>query len=236
MAMRVKYTSLYLPLIIFLFPVILLAQTSKKEFSVTRFQSAINQFLQQDSIQPPPMGAIEFVGSSIFRQWATLTEDMAPLPVYNRAFGGSRTAEVLYYVDKIVLPYEPKIIVYYCGSNDINAGERPGEIAGRFFQFCQRVNVTLPQTKIFYVSINRAPQKMARWSTVDSTNDLVKAFCQKSPSFEFIDVNPVLFKANNSPRYELFLNDKLHLQIQAYREFTKIIKPILVHAWESVGR
>ena len=36
-------------------------------------------------------GKILFVGSSIFRLWESVRTDMAPLPVFNHAFGGSRT-------------------------------------------------------------------------------------------------------------------------------------------------
>ncbi|MCX6137806.1 MAG: GDSL-type esterase/lipase family protein [Ignavibacteriales bacterium] len=217
-----------------LLPLLLPAQTPSKIFSVTRYQAVIDTFLHQDSIKPPPKGAIEFIGSSIFRQWTTVTEDMAPLPVYNRAFGGSRTAEVLYYMDRIVLPYQPQIIVYYCGSNDINNGDQPADIAGRFFQFCERVHQKQPETRVFYVSINRAPQKMVRWSAVDSTNDIVKAYCTKARTVDFIDVNPVLFNEKNEPRYELYKTDKLHFKPEAYKEFTAIIKPILEKAWKSI--
>ena len=53
-----------------------------------------------------------FVGSNIFRLWKTLELDMSPLPVINQAFGGARTWEILYYSDRLIIPYQPKIIVY----------------------------------------------------------------------------------------------------------------------------
>ena len=95
-----------------------------------RFADQIKAFLDQDRTAPPQKNAILFIGSSIFRQWTNVTEHMAPLPVFNRAFGGSRTWEVLNYMDQIVLPYRPRIIVYYTGSNDVNAGEPAPAIAG----------------------------------------------------------------------------------------------------------
>ena len=83
--------------------------------SPERFAAAIQAFQEQDHVAPPPKNSILFIGSSIFRQWKNLKEHMDPLPVFNRAFGGSRTADVLYYMDQVVLPYSPKLIVYYCG-------------------------------------------------------------------------------------------------------------------------
>ena len=203
-----------------------------QEVSPTRFQPAIDAFLDSDKINPPPRQAILFIGSSIFRQWENLKEQMAPLPVFNRAFGGSRTGEVLFYMDKIVLPYEPAIIVYYCGSNDVNAGEKAEAISGRFREFVARVHAKLPDTRIFYVSINRAPQKKDRWDVVDEANRRVHAYCLTDERLGFIDVNPALFDREGNPRLDLYREDQLHFKPHAYAEFTAIIKPIVAKAWD----
>lgn len=198
-----------------------------------RFADQIEAYLKADQVKPPPKNAILFVGSSIFRLWKNLPEQMAPLPVFNRAFGGSRTEEVLYYMDKIVLPYKPKIIVYYCGSNDINANITPQSIAGNFKQFVARVHQQLPKTQIFFVSINRAPQKKDKWPQVDEANKLVKDFCTTNKKLGFIDVNSALFDQAGQPRMELYLPDQLHFQEPAYIEFTAIIKPVITKAWQQ---
>ena len=204
-----------------------------QDASPTRFQAAIDAFLEQDKVNPPPRQAILFVGSSIFRQWDNLERQMAPLPVFNRAFGGSRTGDILFYMDKIVLPYEPTIIVYYCGSNDINAGEWAQAISGRFREFAERVHAKLPHTRIFFVSINRAPQKEERWDIVDEANSQVRAYCLTDPRLGFIDVNPALFDREGNPRLELYQEDRLHFKPEAYVEFAAIIKPVIASAWKK---
>ncbi|HQR33788.1 MAG TPA: GDSL-type esterase/lipase family protein [Blastocatellia bacterium] len=198
-----------------------------------RFVDQIEAYLKADETKPPQPGGILFIGSSIFRRWEKLTQQMTPLPVFNRAFGGSRTEEILQHMDKIVLPYKPRIIVYYCGSNDINADIKPEQIVANFKEFAKRVHAQLPQTKIFYVSINRAPQKMERWDWVDDANRRIKDFCDKDKKLGFIDVNPALFDKDGKPRMELYLPDKLHFQEPAYDEFSKIIKPVLEKAWQA---
>jgi hypothetical protein len=201
------------------------------------FASEIEAFLKGDSLSPPPKNAILFIGSSIFKLWTNLKEQMAPLPVFNRAFGGSKTRDVLDQIEKIVFPYTPKIIVYYCGSNDINGGSQAARIFVGFMEFAERVAEILPDTRIYYVSINRAPQKQERWGTVDSVNALVKEYCARTLKCEFIDVNPILFDVEGKPRMDLYVDDKLHLRERAYVEFAAKIKPILERAWaEVVGR
>ena len=198
-----------------------------------RYMSAIRAFLSADSVSPPPKGAIEFIGSSIFRQWTMVAEDMKPLPVFNRAFGGSRTLDLLDHMDAVVLPYEPKVIVYYCGSNDINARLSVDSIVSRVSQFVARVRAGLPETHVLIVSVNKAPQKRARWETVDSVNVGLISISRMNPLVDFVDVNPALFDAQGQSRGELFQPDSLHLTSPAYAAFTKLIKPVLSQIWEQ---
>lgn len=201
-----------------------------------RFASDIQAFLDADKATPPPTDAILFVGSSIFRLWNSLVEQMAPLPVFNRAFGGSRTDEVLFYMDRIVLPYRPRIIVYYCGSNDVNANRTAEDIAGNVKAFARRVHEALPRTTIYFVSVNRAPQKRDRWDVVDGVNRAMQAYAETAPNLEFIDVNPALFDGRGEPRLDLYVPDRLHLTPAAYEAFTAIIKPVLERAWATRQR
>src|SRR5262245_19054805 len=89
----------------------------------SRFEEQIQKLIADDQANPPAEGSILFIGSSIWRLWSTLKQDMAPLPVYNRAFGGSQTPDMLEQFDRLVTPHKPRIIVYYCGSNDVGAGQ-----------------------------------------------------------------------------------------------------------------
>ena len=199
------------------------------------YQNEVRQFQKHDTVSPPRKGSILFIGSSILKFWSTLAHDISPLPVVNRAFGGARTWEVLHYMDRIVLPYEPRVIVYYCGSNDIHCGAEPQGIAQRFEEFVRRVREKLPSTAVVFISIIQAPQKFDKWNVVEQTNRLVQAFCTRMPGVFFVDVNPVFFDSSHRLRVELFAEDGLHLQPVAYREMTHIIKPVLEKAWQDNG-
>lgn len=198
-----------------------------------RFAGEIDAFLKADQTDPPPQNGILFIGSSIFRLWKNLKTQMDPLPVFNRAFGGSQTPDLLEYINRIVLPYAPKMIVYYCGSNDVGAGRSAEQIADGFKQFVARVHEKQPRTKILYVSINRAPQKQDRWDVVDAANATVKAFCANNDRLEFVDVNPELFDKAGHARMDLYLADKLHFKEPAYDLFTTVIRPRVEKAWKQ---
>ncbi len=197
-----------------------------------RFADQIQAMLDGDRAKPQPQNGILFVGSSIFRQWTNVQEHMAPLPAFNRAFGGSRTWEVLHYMDRIVLPYRPRIIVYYTGSNDVSAGQAAPAIVGRTMEFMSRAHQALPATRIYYVAINRSPDKRDKWDVVDAVNTEMKARVASTPYMRYLDLNPVLFK-NGEPRMELYRPDGLHFHPPAYDECAGIIKPALTTAWQE---
>ncbi len=196
------------------------------------FQKEIQAMLEQDRAALPPQHAIVFTGSSIFRFWVSLEADMRPLPVVNRAFGGARTWEVVHYMDSIILPLKPAIIVYYCGGNDIEYGSGAPAIVQNFTEFCSRAQAALPRTKVFFVSINKAPQKLSKWGLLDEANQLAAAYCAKSGCCEYIDINPPFFTAGEAQRNGMYISDGLHFMPEAYREITKIIKPVLDRTWK----
>ena len=201
-----------------------------------RFESGIQEYLASDRTNPPPRGGILFIGSSIFRQWTNVVSAMAPLPAFNRAFGGSRTSDILERVDQLVLPYEPRVIVYYAGSNDINNREPAAAIFGHFYDFEQRVHAKLPATRILYVSIDRAPQKRDRWGAVDAANNLIREYCAATPRLTFVDLNRTTHDEQGEPRLELYRDDRLHLKPAAYAAFAAELKPVLQKTWAEVNR
>ena len=175
-------------------------------------------------------GTILFVGSSIFHRWTSLTTQMAPLPITNIAIDGTQTDDWLRVVDSRVIPLKPKVLAYYCGSNDVDAGAPANVIVGRIRQFVERVAKALPETAVVVVSVNKAPEKQDRWDVVDDINRQLQKYAETHPRVKFVDVNPVLFNSDGTSRIEFFMSDRLHLRPPAYDEFAKILKPVLTKA------
>ena len=88
------------------------------------------------------------------RMWhSKIHEDLAPLTVIARGFGGSTMFDLLHYTDRIVLPYKPRAIVVYEGDNDVAIGVGPEEIRDTFRKFVHKVHAALPQTRIYFLAI-----------------------------------------------------------------------------------
>ena len=101
-------------------PFIAMAEATPDKWSVE-----IDRFTTADAKKPPPQGVVVFVGSSSIAAWTTLATDFPGIKSINRGFGGSELADVVFYADRIVIPYHPRLVVLYAGENDLWDGKTP---------------------------------------------------------------------------------------------------------------
>ncbi len=201
-----------------------LAQTPAR---TNRWEADIKAFEAADKTNPPPQGAILFIGSSSIRLWKTLAQDFPQQPVINRGFGGSEIADSVYFTERIVFPYAPRMIVMYAGGNDINAGKSPEKVLGDFQAFVTKVRSRLPQTRIAFISVAPNP---ARWAQVEKVKDLnqrVEVFCREGERLTFINVFPHMLGEDGQPRPEIFVKDRLHMNAQGYAIWKQVVAPFL---------
>lgn len=191
-----------------------------------RWESAISKFEEKDRKNPPDKGGVLFVGSSSIRFWKLYRHFPELMPL-NRGFGGSEVADSLHFADRIVLPYEPRIIVMYAGDNDIAGGKSPAEVHSDFQKFVSVVHEKLPETRIVYVAIKPS---IKRWKLVDkmrAANSLILATCAEDVRLEFVDIDTPMIGDDGMPRPELFVQDGLHLSEEGYKLWTSLVKPHL---------
>jgi lysophospholipase L1-like esterase len=196
------------------------------------WERSILRFEQQDRLHPPPKDAILFTGSSSFTFWTSLEQDMAPLQVINRGFGGSRMDEVVYYADRIVLPYRPRVVVLFAGTNDIS-GSKPKsaqDVYQGYLAFVAKVHAALPAIPIYYVSITPAPSRWKYWPIAHQANCLIKAHTESDPCQHFIDMTQAVLTPDGMPDRSLYRFDRLHPNQKGYARWTAVIKPVLMKA------
>ena len=150
----------------------------------SRWERSISAFEERDKESPPPPGAILFVGSSSIAGW-DVEKYFPDLQVINRGFGGSQIADSVEFADRIIIPYEPKTIVFYAGDNDIAAGKSPEEVAADYRALVEKIHAALPDTRILFVCIKAST---ARWAMADKmreTNMLIKRYIVRSRGYRF---------------------------------------------------
>jgi len=201
----------------------------------TLWEREIKKYEKQDFENPPIEDAILFTGSSSIRYWNTLNDDMAPLSVMNRGFGGSRISDAIHYVDRIVLPYNPKSIVFYSGENDLSGlfyttKKTPEEVKNNFREYCAKVHGHLPNVPIYFISIKPPKRRKNLWDEMKRANSLVEEFCSSNDLLHYIDIVPPMLNTEGIPRPELFKWDGIHMNENGYEIWTSIVKPILLES------
>ena len=199
---------------------------SQKPPTPESWEPAIKKFEETDRQHPPEKGGVLFIGSSSIRVWESLAEDFPDVRVLNRGFGGSEIADSTYYVGRIVVPYRPKMIVFYAGDNDLAFGRSPDRVSDEFKEFVARVRKDLPAMKIAFISIKPSP---ARWSLVkqmQSANEKIRTYIDSQKGLLYIDVfGPML--RDGEVRKELFGADGLHMNAAGYKLWASIVRPYL---------
>tara|TARA_B100000900_G_C20585038_1_gene719177 strand:- start:1031 stop:1834 length:804 start_codon:yes stop_codon:yes gene_type:complete len=188
------------------------------------FDEDIENFVKQDKISPPPKDEFLFIGSSSIRLWSTLQTDMFPLKVINRGFGGAHTKHINRHIDKIVFPYEPKAIIFFCGTNDINGWNTPEDVFSEFKIFYNSVQEKLPNTLVFAISIQPSPSRFDQRPRQIKWNNAVSSLADAEKNLVFVDVSPPMLSEKNEPRPELYIEDMLHLNEKGYEIWTKLVR------------
>jgi lysophospholipase L1-like esterase len=191
-----------------------------------RFENEIKAFEASDRQNAVPPHAILFVGSSSVRLWQT-AEGFPGLPVINRGFGGAHESDVNYYMDRIVLKYKPRVIVYYAGDNDIAAGKSPQRVFDDFRKFIDKAHTALPNTEIVYLSIKPSLSRWKMWPEMQETNALVKQSVANDSLVTYVDTGPPMLGDDGKPRPDIFRDDGLHMNATGYAIWNKILMPIL---------
>ena len=193
------------------------------------WEASIRSFEAQDRRQSPPADVIVFTGSSSFTLWSTMELDLAPLPVLNRGFGGARMSDVLRYAWRIVLPYRPRAVVLFAGTNDI-APPKPAtaqQVYKGYLEFVQLVRSKFPEIPIYFVAITPSLLRWELWPIVQEANRLILQHTQSDPRLRFIDLTDHLLGPDGKPDRSLYRFDKLHPNQKGYAKWTAAIKPVL---------
>jgi len=193
-----------------------------------RWDATIQKFEDQDKVSPPPQNGIVFIGASSIVRW-NLPEYFPELgaKAINRGFGGSQSVDAVRYVERIVVPYHPRVVVYYAGDNDVEANVPAQEIAHQFELFDQKVHRALPQTKIIFISIKPSIRRWKWIDTIRSANAMAKAYCAKEKHLAFMDIEQSMLGADGKPNPDLLVADGLHMTPAGYRIWTAALTPLL---------
>lgn len=193
---------------------------------VTKWEPDIAKFEQLDRSEKYPDNAVLFAGSSSIRLWTTLAIDMAPYPVIQRGFGGSKLSDIAVYADRIFSPHKCRALVLFV-ANDITGSPQdktPEEVRKLFLYVLKTFRKTHHDEPVFWIAVTPTSSRWKAWPQIKLVNELIRKECENHRNTYFIKTDFAFLNEKGEPRDELFVADRLHLNAEGYKIWTGIIR------------
>jgi len=202
------------------------------------WEKEIRAFEKSENKRPEPKGSVVFAGSSTIRFWGDLAKDMAPLPTVQRGFGGAKVNDVTHYIDRLITPHDPAMVVLYIGSNDLldfggNQPKSVEEMQRLYDTLLTRLHDRLPDARIVVLATFPSPLNARRAERIDAVNEYVREAAENKPWLDLINGNAGLRTPDGKPDRSLFRFDRIHLNKKGYARWTQILRPKLLDHWRQ---
>ena len=202
--------------------------------------------------QPVETGKILFYGHSMFTRWSRKQfserslEEMVlgkdgKQACLNHGFGTSTSEELLFYYDRLVRPYKPRVLVVMTWGNDSMYGYSPERSMDNVAKLCHWARVDFPGIPIFLVKAHpygkwaeQPTKKMTR--RTDLFNEMLDIYAQTHEGVKTIALQdkPMFYETPEDVgdftkiRRDIFA-DNIHLNGAGY----ELLKDIFIEALDE---
>ena len=195
-----------------------------------RYGEAVDAYLASEADAVPPKGAIVATGSSSMLFWRGIKEDLAPLTVIPRGFGGSNMRDLRYFLEELVFRHAPRAVLIYEGDNDLAVGATPAQILEHFDAIVAAIRERLPNTRVYILAVKPSVARWHLWDAMRATNTLFAARAEADPLLTYIDIATPMLNDAGEPRAEIFVKDNLHMNAAGYDIWREVVRPVLLAA------
>ena len=202
----------------------LLIQSVQSQFF---FQSEVNKIQQRykDKINSN-INHVVFTGSSSIRMWKDLPVLFQNPKIINTGFGGSKASDLLYYLDELVLDFNPSKVIIYEGDNDISSGHKINFILKNIKSIIKKIENKNKYVQIILIS---AKPSIMRWDLRKKyiqLNKKYKNLALKNNNIHYADIWSQMIDSGEL-KTDIFIEDGLHLNEKGYKIWEKVLCPIL---------
>lgn len=180
-----------------------------------------------DKAGPPPRGAILLAGDSHLFRWKTLHEDLPGYTIINRGIDSFQLPDLIHFASRLVMPYQPRLIVLHVEGNDVHGGTPPAQVLADFKALVAMIRVTLPAVPIAFSSLTPGPGHSDEADQRRQTNQALKAYIATQKNLQFIDLWEAMLTPEGKPREDLWVEDRIHPNHAGYLIRVKIMRSLL---------
>ena len=210
-----------------LFTILVISQPATPDATrAAKWEKEIVAIEKRLAEKPPVKGGMFFAGSSTMRLW-DVKKAFPELNANNVGFGGSDIRDSTTFAARILLPFEPKTILFYAGDNDIANNRTPEQVRDDFAAFTAVIHAKLPKAQILFLAIKPSVKRWNLYDVQKKANAFVKQNCEKNPLLKYIDTIPATLGTDGTPDPELLQKDGLHLSEKGYTKWNDLVRTAL---------
>lgn len=169
------------------------------------------------------------MGSSSFRLWDSISEDMTPYKVVRRAYGGAKFCDLAIHAPKLVEGLQFRAAMIFV-ANDIVGKENdksPEEVARLAKIVIEAVRAENAAAPVFLIAITPSPSRFPSWPTISMANQTLEKLCSPESKIFFVATQTKYLDSQGEPVPELFVKDMLHQNKVGYAIWSSLLKESL---------
>lgn len=144
--------------------------------------------------------------------------------VFNGGKPGWTTQQLSWVIKDFIVPYKPKICFFKGGINDYTLGISTARIFENMKMIMDSIHAV--GTKPIYTTTLYQRGATERNLKIDTLNSRMQEFCTMK-GYDFVDLRPFLCKDGDILN-KFVQSDNTHLNPEAYPEWAKAIKPLML--------
>lgn len=197
-----------------------------------RYQGDIDKYTLENMNMTDFSCDILALGSSSINLWENILEDLSPMSIIKRSYGGATIRDMIYNYDIIARGYNPKSILLYV-ENDLSGGDdnvSVGDAYDLFRVFLDKLQNEYPDVPVFVLSVKASPSRIGNIDKIRMLNMLLDEYAKNTKGITYLDIISVMYDKDGNLRLDIFIEDDLHMNQKGYDLWTKEIKPSLLKA------
>jgi hypothetical protein len=173
--------------------------------------------------------AILCLGSSSFRLWDSISEDMAPYTIVRRAYGGAKYCDLAIYAPRLVDGLQFRAAMVFIGNDitGIETDKSPDEIARLARLVVNSVRKQNPSAPVFLIAITPTPSRFKHWPKIEQANQSLSKLSEIESNVFYVATQDKYLDSQGLPIASLFVEDMLHQNQTGYAIWSSILKSAL---------
>ncbi|BEG99229.1 lipase [Bacteroides sedimenti] len=197
---------------------------------ITRYQADIDKYTDENRELKDKTCDVLFLGSSSINLWDNIYNDMAPMKIIRRSYGGAAIRDMLYNYNVIARGYNPRSIVLYVENDMCNSPEdiTIGQTFDFFRVFISRIQRDYPGIPLYVLSIKPSYAREKLRPKQTTLNTLLQEYVGTTKNVFYVDVASCMYDDKGILRKDIFKKDNLHMNQVGYDLWTARLKPLLM--------